>query len=499
MKQALTYTFFLISLFLPVTSILAEEEQPITKPVPLSEETQVCILCHRNYTPGIVEDWLNSRHAKITPDAALEKPELERRISNDSVPEPLRSVAVGCYECHTRNPSAHEDNFEHFGFNINVIVSPNDCKTCHPVEVNEYSVSKKAYALENLQKNPLYHSFVETIMGLKEVKGTEITHLPASESSKAEACYACHGTRITVDGMKTISTETGDILVPNLLNWPNHGVGRINPDGSRGSCTPCHPRHSFSIEVARKPYTCSQCHLEPDVPAFEVYRESKHGNIFFSSGHEWNWDPVPWIIGKDFKVPTCATCHNSLLVTPAGKTVVQRTHDFGARLWVRIFGFVYSHPQPKDGRTYLIKNKDGLALPTAFDGEPASEYLIDENEQVRRKTEMKKICKNCHNTDWADKYYTKFETTLNETDKMVLSSTKLMFKAWKEGWADISNPFDEMIEHKWMTQWFFYANSIRFASAMSGPDYATFKNGWWELTTNLYELQDLVQSKESKE
>jgi hydroxylamine dehydrogenase len=496
LKRSQIYFACLIIVLLYTLKTFANDEHPASVPSHLSEQTQICILCHRNFTPGIVEDWLTSRHSKITPARALKKPDLERRISNKTIPEPLQSVVVGCYECHSQNPSVHKDNFEHFGFNINVIVSPNDCKTCHLVEVEQYSVSKKAHALENLEKNHLYHNFVEAIVSVKEVKGAEIRSLSASETSKAETCYACHGTRVTVNGMKKIPAGTGYIEVPDLTNWPNHGVGRINPDGSLGACTSCHPRHSFSIEIARKPYTCSQCHLEPDIPAFEVYRESKHGNIFLSTGHEWDWNSVPWKIGKDIKVPTCATCHNSLLVAPNGKTIAPRTHDFGARLWVRLFGLPYSHPQPKDGRTYIIKNKDGLPFPTAFDGEPASEYLIDKDEQMYRQSEMKKICKGCHNTDWADKHFAKLDATIKETDKMVSSCTELMVKAWKEGWADIANPFDEMIEHKWMLQWFFYANSIRFASAMAGPDYATFKNGWWNLTTNLYQFQDLIHNKE---
>jgi hydroxylamine dehydrogenase len=57
-------------------------------------------------------------------------------------------------------------------------------------------------------------------------------------------------------------------------------VGRVNLDGSRGACSACHTRHRFSIEMARKPYTCKECHVGPDVPAFKVYSASKHGNIF---------------------------------------------------------------------------------------------------------------------------------------------------------------------------------------------------------------------------
>jgi hypothetical protein len=198
-------------------------------------------------------------------------------------------------------------------------------------------------------------------------------------------------------------------------------------------------------------------------------------------------------VGKDFQTPTCAACHNSLIATPEGKVIASRTHDFGARLWVRIFGLFYSHPQPKNGKTYLIKNKDGLPLPTTLGGELASEYLIDKNEQLRRQTEMKKVCQGCHNTDWVNQHFARFDSTIAETDKMSLLATQFLLKAWDEGLADQSNPFDEMIEHKWIKQWFFYANSVRYASAMGGPDYATFKNGWWYLTTNLHEMQGVIQ------
>ena len=61
--------------------------------------------------------------------------------------------------------------------------------------------------------------------------------------------------------------------------------------------------------------------------------------------------------------------------------------------------------------------------------------------------------------------------------------------AWEAGLADPANPFDEGIEQKWILQWLFYSNSIRYASAMSGPDYAAFKNGWWNLTKNLQDMK----------
>ncbi|MFC1714475.1 multiheme c-type cytochrome [Candidatus Poribacteria bacterium] len=478
---------FYLPFVVNVSSAVAEDLPPV------SEETEMCIECHLDYTPGIVEDWRKSRHAAATPEEAAKKPEAERRVSAQTFPDSLRSVSVGCYECHGLNVDAHEDSFEHVGMEINLVVSPNDCKTCHPVEAEQYTDSKKAHALGNLGKNPVYHQLVETITGVKEVKDGKTVLHQASDNAKGETCYACHGTEVKVEGMRAVSTDVGDLELPILSGWPNQGVGRINPDGSRGACTSCHPRHSFSIEIARKPYTCAQCHLEPDVPAWNVYKESKHGNIFLSKHHKWHWDEVPWKVGKDFDAPTCSACHNSLIAMPDGETIAPRTHNFGDRLWVRIFGLIYSHPQPQKGDTHIIKNKDDLPLPVTFGGDPASEYLIDQAEQAKRQAVMEDLCNSCHGSSWTNAHFARMDNTIEEVDKMVLAAAQLMKKAWKDGLADNSNPFDETLEHKWLQQWLFYANSVRYASAMTGaPDYAAFKNGWWELTRNLAEMQSLI-------
>ena len=488
-KLIFALTFILIAFF--QFNVSGEEEKEL---VQISENTQTCIDCHEQYTPGIVEDWFTSRHYKTTPAEGLKKSRLEKRISSTEIPDELKNVNVGCYECHSLNPSRHKDNFEHNGFKINVIVSPNDCKICHKEEVEQYSKSKKAYAYENLELNPVYKKLYESIISVKEIKNGKIVHNKSSDYTKNESCFACHGTKINVDGTKKIETELGIMEVPNLTNWPNQGVGRINPDGSKGSCASCHPRHSFSIEIARKPYTCLQCHLTPDVPAWDVYSESKHGNIFFSKQSEWNWTSVPWKVGKDFTAPVCSVCHNSLITNPAGEIIAQRTHDFGERLWVRLFGLIYAHTQPKTGATYTIKNKDGLPLPVTFNGEEATDYLISKEEAAKRQGVMKNVCKSCHSTNWTDNHFLKLENTIKETNKMTYAATEIMKKAWDLKISDSANPFDDALEQKWIKEWLFYSNSIRYSSAMSGPDYATFKEGWFSLSNNLNEMQDYIKS-----
>ncbi len=464
---------------------------------PVSLQTEECLGCHIIATPGIVKDWLSSRHSRTVPAEAMEKRPLERRISATSLPENLSRVAVGCFECHGRNTDRHADSFQHNGYTINVIVSPDDCAACHPQEAEQYRGSKKAMAHRNLMENPVYRTLTDSILGQKTWVGGSFQSAPASGNALHETCLACHGTRVEVRGMKTIDTDlVGELQVPDLAGWPNEGVGRINPDGSLGSCTACHPRHSFSIEIARKPYTCAQCHVEPDTPAWNVYKESKHGNIYLSKNEEWNFDNVPWVLGDDFKAPTCSVCHNSLLTNPDGEVIAERSHDFGSRLWVRLFGLIYSHPQPRTGDVTVIRNADGMPLPTTFAGRPATEYLIEPAAQERRKASMEAVCRGCHSTSWVKGHFLKMEKTIEETDRMVLTATQVMQSAWEAGAADPANPFDEALEKRWTLQWLFYANSIKYASAMTGaPDYATFKNGYWEMSRNLEEMKELLDLK----
>ncbi len=488
-----TFAAILLLLLFSLCSFTIIQDDP-----QLSPETEECISCHETVTPGIVADWRTSLHSRNTFAAAISKPAPEKRVSAPDVPSELQNVVVGCYECHSLNAANHKDNFEHFGYNINIVVSLKDCAVCHTTEAEEYQHSKKAHALENLRDNPVFYTLVNTILGVKKIADNKISTIDATHFTRNETCFACHGTEVKVEGTITVSTDMGDVEIPKLKDWPNQGVGRINPDGSIGSCTACHPRHSFSIEIARQPQTCEQCHLEPDVPAYNIYEESKHGNIYESSKEKWNWENIPWKLGTDFTTPTCAVCHNSLIVNPAGEVIANRSHDFGSRLWVRVFGLIYSHPQPKSGKTFEIKNKDGLPLPVTFSGTEADDYLITKGEQDTRKDNMEKLCTSCHGNNWVSSHFEKMDNTLQETDKMVAAATGLLSEAWSENLADKTNPFDETIEQMWVQQWLFYANSVRYSSAMSGPDYAAFKNGWWYLTKNLSDMHTLISQLRKK-
>ena len=148
-----------------------------------------------------------------------------------------------------------------------------------------------------------------------------------------ETCFGCHGTEVKVVGMQELETKMGRSRSPISPSGPIKGLGGSTPMGATGPVVPVMQDTGSRSRSRESPYTCAQCHLEPDVPAWNIYHESKHGNIYASKSQKWNFTAVPWKVGKDFQALTCASCHNSLITTPDGKPVSQRSHDFGARLW----------------------------------------------------------------------------------------------------------------------------------------------------------------------
>jgi hypothetical protein len=82
---------------------------------------------------------------------------------------------------------------------------------------------------------------------------------------------------------------------------------------------------------------------------------------------------------------------------------------------------------------------------------------------------------------------------------MTLTATQLIIAAWDQGLAQGpaqgDSLFNEAIERMWVSQWLFYANSTRFASAMGGADYGVFANGRWRLSMNIQEMKDWLEFK----
>lgn len=372
----------------------------------MPEAARACIECHQEQHPGLFADWAASGHARS---------------------------GITCLDCHMADPTdldvstAHAKVYEsgnskwadkQYFVPVAAAVTPKDCSRCHPDESQQYARSKHANTVEIMWKlDPWLNGGMN------------------SDSERKAGCYACHGTVLKMkDGH--IDPET----------WPNVGVGRVNLDGSLGSCTSCHTRHRFSLAEARMPEACDQCHLGPDHPQIEIYNESKHGTMYHAYKDEYNWDAAPgtWTPGLDYRSPTCASCHMS------GAGEVMTTHDVTERLsW---------------------ETQAPLTIrPSEFKPFPANTNWQTERDK------MKAICIQCHSQTWVNGHYSDLDKAVeNYNENYFKPAKKVLDELYAKGLLDKSKFFDEMLEVEYYELWHHEGRRARMGTAMMAPDYA-----WW--------------------
>lgn len=251
--------------------------KPLITNVNATYETSKCIQCHMEINQNLVYQWEISKHAQNK---------------------------VGCYECHLASDTDN-DAYEHSGFLISSVITPADCGKCHEQEYKSFSTSKHANAAKLLSET---NELVE--------KGY------IWQDALEFGCYACHGTEI-----KTNSQTRR----PSLEQFNNSGIGRINPDGSKGNCVACHYKHVFSAENARRAEPCLRCHSGNVYSQYEIWKSSKHGNIYITlSEINKHVDfSKRQVLGISKAIaPNCVTCHLGGSLAPS----VQSTHDPSQRL-----------------------------------------------------------------------------------------------------------------------------------------------------------------------
>ena len=293
----------------------------------VTEVNQACVDCHSIQTPVIAAQWKDSTHG---------------------------IKGVGCVECHQAK-EGEPDAFEHEGQWIATIVTPKDCARCHEEVVEEFLQSHHAAA------GKILHS-LDNVLG----------EFAEGKAAAANGCWQCHGSEVKLLKDENGNVKRRDSGAPMFdpMTWPNTGVGRLNLDGTRGSCAACHSRHSFKREVARSPENCGKCHMGPDHPQKEIFDESKHGIAFYAHRDEMNMDRQKWIVGEDYiAAPTCATCHMS-----ATKDL-PITHDPGKRLsWT-------------------------LRPPVS----------VRQKDWERKRSDMQKVCSACHIQSFYEGFYHQFD------------------------------------------------------------------------------------------
>ena len=280
-----------------VTLLLGSENRSSALASPQSDSTSSaqCADCHRKLSPALVMEWERSRHGQN---------------------------GVGCLECHGAEQS-DVDGWMHHGARVAVLVTPKDCAKCHEAEYEQFARSHHAKA-------------GQILASLDNVLAEKVAGMPGNNADAVNGCWQCHGTIVKFqrdkNGTILRSLPEGKPLI-DPLTWPNSGMGRMNPDGSQGSCHACHSRHSFEAKLSRSPENCGKCHMGPDHPQIEIYNESKHGIAFYANRDKMALDKEgDWVLGKDYSAaPTCATCHISSYMTPDG-VAKANTHDVGDRI-----------------------------------------------------------------------------------------------------------------------------------------------------------------------
>jgi len=342
-----------------------------------------CMTCHKEKSPGLYKQWFESSHATHN---------------------------VTCLDCHQAK-KGEKDSYTHYDATIATLVTPKDCGNCHEREAEETQRSYHATAGEILDSNDAY-----------------MAHVAGGAPVAIVGCESCHGAKVEID------PDSENRL--SAKSWPNSGIGRLNPDGSKGSCTACHTRHSFSLSQARQPESCSKCHLGPDHPQKEVYEESKHGNAFFTNKEKMNLDGAAWVVGVDYYyAPTCATCHMSATTTQ------KVSHDVGNRIsWTL--------------RPPISKHK--------------------ENWPAKRKN-MQNVCLACHGQQFVDGHYYQYDALVElYNEKFAIPSTELITLVKNKGILKNKANFSNKLEWIYWELWHHEGRRARHGASMMAPDYA-----WW--------------------
>ena len=353
-----------------------------------------CMTCHKEASMGLYMQWKNSAHAKN---------------------------GINCIDCHAADKD-DPDAFTHEGALISTLVTPKDCGQCHSDEAGEVENS--------------YHATAGLIL---ESQDAYLAHVAGGHPAAIAGCESCHGTKVKIDPNSKNKLAAG--------SWPNSGVGRLNPDGSKGACSACHNRHSFSKSQVRQPETCGKCHLGPDHPQKEIYEESKHGIAYYTNIDKMNLDSDTWIVGQDYyEAPTCATCHMS--ATKDSKM----THDVGDRI------------------SWTLRPIVSKKL---------------ENWQEKR-SNMQKVCSNCHSKPFYDGHYYQYDGIVRlYNDKFAIPANEIMGIVRKNDTMPNKASFSNDVEWIFWEIWHHEGRRARHGAAMMGPDY-TWWHGIYEVAKHFY-------------
>ncbi len=486
-KECPVYVGNAVVLCLLFFPFLWAQSQPQTRSKDaISDASKACLECHQESHPGIVAQWRGSSHFK---------------------------AGIGCFECH-RAEKGEADSFEHNDRTIALLVTPRDCARCHSAEDKEFEASHHAKAGNILASLDNY--LAEIVEGSRvpfpahsPTAGKENPTAPVNGMASVQSgCMQCHGAKVSL-----VATSGGAISVDDLKpgpdgkplqaevlkriardddgkpvftsgSWPNTGIGRLNLDGSKGSCSACHSRHDFSARRARQPENCGKCHLGPDHPQKEVYEESKHGIAYRDLRDKLNLDSKSWVLGKDYTAaPTCATCH--LSATASGLKI---THDPGERIsWTN--RPTISQVMDTDAEHRVITETD-----------PQKRKALTADSWSQKRNRMQKVCTSCHSSNYVEAFYRQYDDLVRLYNEKFAKPGAELMKELAAQKLITPKQFDERIEWDWYFLWHHEGRRARHGASMMAPDY-THWHGMYEVADRFYmsfvpEVREIVRKAE---
>lgn len=369
----------------------------------LAGSSDECVTCHREATPGIVNQLSHSTMA---------------------------AAEVTCRDCHEVKAD-YPDAVEHEGSYVLAAPTTAMCQKCHEAEVAQYYQSRHSL--------PAYVA----VAGSKDLSPA----LLAMYQAIPEGSFAPDKAR------NAIAVLEGPAITPFACD-NCHSIGVPAADESVGRCQKCHIRHEFSLEQARKPETCNNCHIGPDHPQWEIYQESAHGIQYATSGSTWNWDAEAGnLTVTDFPAPTCALCHMS------GFGTTGTTHDVGDRLsWFLFASLSQPRPSWQDNRA-----------------------------------RMQSVCFECHNENFINNMYTAADAATQQVTTWVQESNDLIAPLQSQGLINTNN-FDEPIDFTYFDLWHYWGRTTKFGIWMQGPDYTQW-HGAYPLQETMADLREMVNAK----
>jgi len=351
-----------------------ETDQPSASLVRASGK---CAECHSQQQYSVVHEYEMSRHAQ---------------------------QGINCLECH--QPAAGQQKKEHHGFVVATKLSAGNCRSCHESIYQEFLRSRHAA--------PSWAAvFGEAGLKPEQVDFSE-RFQPGGTRRPPHPLIAIEGGSATTSGCAQC-----------------HSVGRPNDDGTIGTCTACHTRHTASVAIARLPATCGQCHLGPDHSQLEIYEESKHGVMFHAQESQLKLDAPPKsLTTRDMFVPTCATCHMS------GINGQKVTHD------------------PSERLSYYLADPITKPRPNHDRGQAA----------------MKQICTQCHAPALIDRVYAEAEKVVATTNQRVQTASDIMTSLRKDGVLS-GTPFSQPIDFVYFDLWHYDGRTSKHGAFMGGADF----------------------------